>query len=61
MVPLLLVYDTTHEDGSEGGQPAFDFAGEAAQRGPAFLGLGIERSNMQAKPWSPSSRASHQP
>ena len=59
MVPLLLVYDTTHEDGSEGGQPVFDFAGEATQRGPAFLGLGIERSNMQARPRSPSSQAPH--
>ena len=47
LVPLLLAYDTTHEEGSQGGQPAFDLEGDSAERGPAFLGLGIERTNMQ--------------
>lgn len=48
VVPLMLAYDTTHESGKAGGQPSFDFAGDANDRGPAFLGLGIERANMQA-------------
>ena len=46
VMPLLLGYDTTLED-KEGGQPAFDASTDASQVGPKFLGLGIERSNMQ--------------
>jgi len=46
VVPLLLGYDTTHQEG-QAGQPAFDFGGNSVERGPAFLGLGVERSNMQ--------------
>ena len=46
VIPLLLAYDTTLED-KEGGQPAFDASTDESQIGPKFLGLGIERSNMQ--------------
>lgn len=47
VIPLLLGFDTTHEEGNHGGQPAFDLAESSQARGPAFLGLGIERTNMQ--------------
>ena len=46
VIPLLLGYDTTLEE-KEGGQPAFDASSDESQIGPKFLGLGIERSNMQ--------------
>ena len=49
LIPLLLAYDATQEESSaEGDQPSFDFAGDGAARGPAYLGLGVERGNMQA-------------
>lgn len=48
VIPLLLGYDTTLEE-KEGGQPAFDASTDESQIGPKFLGLGIERSNMQVR------------
>ena len=48
VIPLLLGYDTTLEE-QEGSQPAFEIGADAAKIGPQFLGLGIERSNMQAR------------
>lgn len=45
-MPLLLAYDTTLEE-KEGGQPVFDYTVDGTEIGPKFLGLGIERSNMQ--------------
>ncbi|KAK9809260.1 hypothetical protein WJX72_012293 [[Myrmecia] bisecta] len=53
VVPLLFGYDTTHEEGTaqqaqQAEQPVFDFAGAERRHGPGFLGLGIERANMQA-------------
>lgn len=51
VVPLLFGFDTTHdEDGPL--QPPFDSTDAPALRGPAFLGLGVERSNMQVDSWS---------
>ena len=52
VIPLLLGYDTTLEE-KEGGQPAFNAEMDSSQIGPQFLGLGFERSNMQACPNCP--------
>lgn len=44
-MPLLFGFDATHDSG---GQPDhFDYSGSQKAQGPAFLGLGIQRSNMQ--------------
>jgi hypothetical protein len=49
-IPLLLRFDASHEDGAPGGAAAvLDAGGREALRGPAFLGLGIVRDNMQAR------------
>lgn len=45
VMPLLFGYDVTHDDGDEAA--AMDLDARASQRGPGFLGLSIERSNMQ--------------
>lgn len=48
VVPLLFGYDATHDAGSQ--PDHFDYTGTHKAQGPAFLGLGIQRSNMQV--WS---------
>lgn len=45
LVPLLFGYDATHDSGSQ--PDYFDYSGAQKAQGPAFLGLGIQRSNMQ--------------
>ena len=45
IVPLLFGYDATHDSGSQ--PDHFDYSGSQKAQGPAFLGLGIQRSNMQ--------------
>ena len=45
VVPLLFGYDATHDAGSQ--PDHFDYTGTHKAQGPAFLGLGIQRSNMQ--------------
>lgn len=45
VVPLLFGYDATHDAGSQ--PDHFDYEGSHKAQGPAFLGLGIQRSNMQ--------------
>lgn len=47
LMPLLLAYDTTYDSKEEKDQPRFDTASDRQEKGPAFLGLGFERSNMQ--------------
>ena len=62
MVPLLLHYDTTHEGGAEDSKPPqFDMVGSENRRGPGFLGLGVERSNMQVLHWRTGSLSPLQP
>ncbi|KAL0042756.1 hypothetical protein WJX79_009797 [Trebouxia sp. C0005] len=46
VVPLLFGYDATHDAGSQ--PDHFDYTGSHKAQGPAFLGLAIQRSNMQA-------------
>ncbi|KAL0040215.1 hypothetical protein WJX77_000548 [Trebouxia sp. C0004] len=46
VMPLLFGYDATHDAGSQ--PDHFDYTGSHKAQGPAFLGLGIQRSNMQA-------------
>lgn len=45
IVPLLFGYDATHDSSSQ--PDHFDYTGAQKAQGPAFLGLGIQRSNMQ--------------
>ena len=45
LVPLLFGYDATHDSGAQ--PDHFDYGGTQKAQGPAFLGLGIQRSNMQ--------------
>lgn len=45
VVPLLFSYDATHDAGSQ--PDHFDYTGSHKAQGPAFLGLGTQRSNMQ--------------
>ena len=45
IVPLLFGYDATHD--SDAQPDHFDYSGSQKAQGPAFLGLGIQRSNMQ--------------
>ena len=45
IVPLLFGYDATHDSGAQ--PDHFDYSGTHQAQGPAFLGLGIQRSNMQ--------------
>lgn len=47
LVPLLLAYDTTYEGKQDENQPKFELVSDSQEKGPAFLGLGFERSNMQ--------------
>lgn len=47
IVPLLFGYDATHDAGSH--PDHFDYTGTHKAQGPAFLGLGIQRSNMQVQ------------
>ena len=48
VVPLLLGYDTTYTPGGEeANQPQFYATSDSQEKGPAFLGLGFERSNIQ--------------
>ncbi|GAB4814092.1 hypothetical protein N2152v2_001138 [Parachlorella kessleri] len=49
VVPLLLAFDTTHDEGEGGGglPPALDI-GQGGRSVPDFLGLGVDRPNMQA-------------
>ena len=46
VMPLLFGYDVTHQEEGDD-EPVHSLEHSAAQRGPAFLGLSIERSNMQ--------------
>ena len=50
VMPLLFGYDVTHDD-DEGadGAAATDLDASASRRGPGFLGLSIERYNMQVE------------
>ena len=52
VMPLLFGYDVTHLEGADDAA-AHSLEDSAAQRGPAFLGLSIERSNMQVCPVLP--------
>lgn len=45
VVPLLFGYDATHDSAAQ--PDPFDYSGTQKAPGPAFLGLGIQRSNMQ--------------
>ena len=49
VMPLLFGYDVTHVDEGAEGAAAGPWDHGATQRGPAFLGLSIERSNMQVR------------
>jgi len=51
VMPLLFGYDVTHDDdeGGNGVVAATDLDASASRRGPGFLGLSIERSNMQVQ------------
>ena len=44
-MPLLFGYDVTHDDGEEAATADLDAS--SSRRGPGFLGLSIERFNMQ--------------
>lgn len=46
VMPLLFGYDVTHQEADDD-VAAASLDHSAAQRGPAFLGMSIERSNMQ--------------
>ena len=46
VMPLLFGYDVTHE-GADDDAAVASFDSGAARRGPGFLGLAVERSNMQ--------------
>ncbi len=48
VVPLLLAFDNTHDEGEGGGglPPALDI-GQGGRSVPDFLGLGVDRPNMQ--------------
>jgi len=46
VMPLLFGYDVTHQEADDDAAAASLDHG-VAQRGPAFLGMSIERSNMQ--------------
>ena len=59
-MPLLFGYDATHDSGAQ--PDHFDYGGTQKAQGPAFLGLGIQRSNMQvtATSWlAQTSRYAH--
>jgi hypothetical protein len=45
VIPLLFGYDVTHDAGEDAA--ATDLDASVSRRGPGFLGLSIERSNMQ--------------
>lgn len=45
IVPLLFGYDATHD--AESQPDHFDYTGTHKAQGPAFLGLAIQRSNIQ--------------
>ena len=45
VVPLLFDYDATHNAASQADY--FDYSGSHKAQGPAFLGLGIQRPNIQ--------------
>ena len=49
VMPLLFGYDVTHQEANDDAAAA-SLDHSAAQRGPAFLGMSIERSNMQVMP-----------
>ena len=51
VMPLLFGYDVTHVEAgaAEAAAAAGRWNHGAMQRGPAFLGLSIERSNMQVR------------
>lgn len=48
VMPLLFGYDVTHQEADDDAAAA-SLDHSATQRGPAFLGLSIERSNMQVR------------
>ena len=60
-MPLLFGYDVTHYDEGGDGVVATDLDASASRRGPGFLGLSIERSNMQVQPSAPLSPARSSP
>ena len=58
VMPLLFGYDVTHDDEGGDGVAATDLDASASRRGPGFLGLSIERYNMQVQALSALSLSS---
>ena len=61
VMPLLFGYDVTHDDEGGDGVAATDLDASASRRGPGFLGLSIERSNMQVQPCATLRPSSSEP